>query len=119
MLSCSRDDSGAGTVLALAMVAVVLLLMAWLGLLAGAQEGRGRAQTAADLGAIAGAQGALMGEDGCRVAEETVRRNGAVPTGCDVLGWGIVRVSSSVRAVVGTATAEARAGPRGATSQDR
>ena len=49
------DDQGSGTVLLLALVAVTLVVAALLGLLGSAQLGRGRAQTAADLGALAAA----------------------------------------------------------------
>jgi len=49
------DDRGSGTVLALALIAVVLVAAAAIGLLAGAQAARSQAQSGADLAALAGA----------------------------------------------------------------
>lgn len=110
-----RGDRGAGAVLLLAVVAVVVAALGWVGLLAGAQGARGRAQTAADLGALAGAQHRVLGGSGaCEIAARTVRSNGATLTSC-VPGAALdLTVGAAVRTVVGTATAEARAGPRGA-----
>jgi secretion/DNA translocation related TadE-like protein len=100
-------------VLVLAVVAVVVAALGWIGLLAGAHGARGRAQTAADLGALAGAQHrSLGGTDACEVAARTGQSNGAEMTAC-VTGASLdVTVEAAVRTVVGPATAEARAGPR-------
>ena len=118
--------------LALALISVVLVVTAALGLLAGAQGARGQAQAGADLAALAGAgllaranlvadlagepvaPGALGGELGaaCRIAAETARRNSVLLTSCQQEPGGAVRVAASKGSVAGTATAEARAGPR-------
>lgn len=111
-----RDDQGSGTVLLLVLVAVMLVVAALLGLLASAQLGRGRAQTAADLGALAGASRLLAGQPGdpCRAAAEVVRRNGASLSSCSDEGSGVVTVRVIVRGAAGSATASARAGPTSA-----
>lgn len=109
-----QGETGAGTVLVLAVIAVVLLLLGWVGLLAGAQAARGRAQAAADLAALAGAQALRAGGDACATVSEVVRRNAAAASSCEVQASGAVRVVASVPTVVGAATAEARAGPRSA-----
>ena len=107
------DDQGSGTVLLLALVAVTLVVAGLLGLLGSAQLGRGRAQTAADLGALAGAARLLAGQPGdpCPTAAEVVRRNGARLSSCTDEGAGVVTVRVAVRGSAGSATASARAGP--------
>ena len=110
------DDRGSGTVLLLALVAVALVVAAMLGLLASAQLGRGRAQTAADLGALAGAARLLAGQPGdpCPTVAEVVRRNRASLSSCTDEGGGVVTVRVVVRGPAGSATASARAGPTSA-----
>ena len=111
-----RDERGSGTVLLLALVAVALVAAALLGLLASAQLARGRAQTAADLGALAGAAGMLAGRSGdpCAAVGEVVRRNGARLAACTDEGAGVVTVRVVVARAGGSATASARAGPTSA-----
>ena len=118
-------DSGSGTVLVVALVAVVLVLAGALGLLTGAQSARGRAQTAADLAALAGAEvisaprGLVLAAEAvaaalpCEVAGDAVGRNGARMTTCRVIGGRVVEVRTIVPAGLGLgpATATARAGP--------
>ncbi|MGV8976817.1 MAG: pilus assembly protein TadG-related protein [Cellulomonas sp.] len=128
------DDRGSGTVLALAVIAVVVLMATALGLLAGARAARGQAQAAADLAALAGASQLLRAaveESGgpgagpglttdrtwsaaCATAAEASRRNGAQLTSCECGPGGVLRVATSRRSAVGVATARARAGPRSA-----
>lgn len=104
-------ERGAGTVLALAVVAGVVMLCGWLALLAQAQTTRGRAQIAADLGALAGATALRASVDACGVAGTAVEHNGARLTDCELLGDGQVRVRTVVTGSVGRAGAAARAGP--------
>ena len=128
------DDRGSGTVLALAVIAVVLVMTAALGLLASAQAARGQAQAAADLAALAGASqlvrasveepggggagpGAVTGSLGtaaCMTAAEVSRRNGAQLTECVAQPGGVLSVATSRRSGAGAATARARAGPQAA-----
>lgn len=136
VLPRAGDDSGSGTVLVVAVVGVVLVLAAAVGLLARAQAARSGAQGAADLGALAAAASIAVPEgvvrasdlglgrrgrspDGspggpCALAVEVVGRNGAVVLGCTVLPGGVVQVAAARRTVVGTARAVARAGPASA-----
>lgn len=114
--SRTRDDRGSGTVLLLALVAVALVVAALLGLLASAQLARGRAQTAADLGALAGASGMLAGRPGdpCAAVGEVVRRNGGTLGSCADEGAGVLTVRVVVVSATASATAWARAGPASA-----
>jgi hypothetical protein len=132
-----NDDRGSGTVLALAVIAVILVMTTAIGLLAGAQAARGQAQAAADLAALAGASRlarAAIAEPGgggyapdaaggrrgtsvstaCAIAAEASRRNGAQLIACVGEPGGVLRVTTSRRAAAGVATARARAGPRSA-----
>ena len=108
-----RADRGSGTVLLLGVMAAALLVAAGLGLLASAQAARWRAQTAADLGALAGATAArdLVG-DSCAVVGEVVAHNGAATVACALEAGGVIRVEVTSRAAWGIASASARAGPR-------
>jgi secretion/DNA translocation related TadE-like protein len=110
-------EHGAGTVLILGIVAAVLLLALGIAALGTAQNARGSAQAAADLGALAGATALRDGFDPCGTAGGTVARNGAEIASCEVLGGGVVRVvvtrqASGPGGALGEARASARAGPR-------
>lgn len=121
-------DAGAGSVLVLGLVAVLVVLGLGVGALAGAQHARGVAQTAADLGALAGARslalpGGLRAAEGsglatqaCELAEQVVHRNDAEPLGCEVDG-DVVTVTAGRRGALGLARARARAGPASARPQ--
>lgn len=110
-------ERGAGTVLVLGIVAVVLLLALGIAALGAAQNIRGTAQAAADLGALAGATALRDGFDPCGTAGVAVSRNGAEMAACEVLGGGVVQVvatraASGPGGELGRARASARAGPR-------
>ncbi|MFD2797729.1 Rv3654c family TadE-like protein [Promicromonospora vindobonensis] len=110
-------ERGAGTVLVLGIVAAVLLLAVGIAALGAAQNARGAAQAAADLGALAGATALRDGFDPCGTAGGAVTRNGAEIASCEVLGGGVVRVVATRQAsgpggALGEARASARAGPR-------
>jgi secretion/DNA translocation related TadE-like protein len=111
-------------VLVLALVAVVLVLAGALGLLTGAQSARGRAQTAADLAALAAAEvisaprgmvfaaEALAEAHPCELAGDVVGRNGARMVTCRVIGGRVVEVVAAVPVPgLGSASGVARAGP--------
>lgn len=107
-----RDDRGSGTVVGLVLIAAAVLFAVWLTLLIQAQTARGRAQTAADLAALAGATAARNGTGTeCAVVAEVISHNRAQLTACVVEGGGVVRVDAAVACAVGDATAWARAGP--------
>lgn len=106
-------DRGSGSVLVIALVAVSVVLAGVVGLMAGVQTARARAQAAADLGALAGAHRLLVGAgDACARAREVVERNGATLVRCEEVGAGAVAVRTVVPSPVGGAAAAARAGPR-------
>jgi secretion/DNA translocation related TadE-like protein len=116
-----RDDPerGAGTVLLIGVVAVVLLCAIGLAALGAAQQARAAAQASADLGALAGATALRAGLDACTTAQRTVERNGAALAGCEVQASGVVAVVATrpagpVGDLTGVAEARARAGPASA-----
>ncbi len=104
-------DRGAGTVLVVGLVALALVLLTAVLALVRVTEARGRAQAAADLGALAAAA-TLQAGDGapCVLAGRTVAANGARMVGCDVEPPE-VRVRAEVPVGGLTAAAAARAGP--------
>ncbi|MFD6141594.1 Rv3654c family TadE-like protein [Promicromonospora sp. NPDC060271] len=110
------SERGAGTVLVLGVVAAILVLAFGIAALGAAQNARGAAQVAADLGALAGATALRDGFDPCGTARSAVARNGAAVAACEELGGGVVRVVATRIAagpggVLGEARASARAGP--------
>ncbi len=114
------DERGAGTVLLLAVAAVVVLLALAIAALGAAQRARGVAQSAADLGALAAATALRHGVDPCATAAAGVERNAAELAACEVEPGGVVRVTTAcavagpeswVGALLGEASAAARAGP--------
>ncbi|MDC7123485.1 histidine kinase [Cellulomonas fimi] len=110
-------DDGSVTVVLAAVVAVALVLAAFLGVVASARAGRLQAQTAADLAALAAASALRAGGDACATARLVAERNGASVSACTDEGNGVVRVGAQRRTGVGTALAEARAGPRPASAR--
>lgn len=117
---CRDCDRGAGTVLVIALVAVVFVLAAGLGVVARGHLDRARAQAAADLAALAAAGSiavpagvalaAPARRDPCALAGEVAGRNAAAVDRCTVVTGGVVEV----RVRAGGAAATASAGPRSA-----
>jgi secretion/DNA translocation related TadE-like protein len=95
----------------------VIITVLGLGLmLGGAVLGRHRAESAADLAALAGASDAVSGTDvACGRAAEVARSNGALLTSCSWQGWAVTvavsRPCACLPSVVGAAVGRARAGP--------
>jgi secretion/DNA translocation related TadE-like protein len=116
--NAQHGERGAGTVLVLGLAAVVLLLGVGLAALGSAQQARASAQSAADLGALAGATAIQHGFDPCSAARAVVARNGATVASCIIKDGGIVELAATtgVRGVPawagGMARSTARAGPR-------
>ena len=118
-----RGDEGSGTVLVVGLVAAVLVLVAGLGLVATGYLARSRAQTAADMAALAAADavaappGVRVGReaqaaaDPCGRARETAARNAAVLTGCNLQPDGVVSVRVRAEHPVASVFARAEAGP--------
>ncbi|MDY6050728.1 MAG: Rv3654c family TadE-like protein [Corynebacterium sp.] len=123
--SCRRaglaGDAGYATVTAagviLALAALTMAIVGGASLLLTHH----RAQTAADLGAVAGAYAAYYGEDGCAAAGEIVRANRATLLACvglpgplgDDIAITVLAGHSGARTVWSTRarTATSRAGP--------
>lgn len=111
-----RGEAGFATVLgALAICAIVALVIA-LTEIVGAISTRHRAESAADLGALAGAAWVLTDPDyGCAQARRVVAENGGTLTSCAADGVDIlVRVTIPIRSNLlpgRSARAAARAGP--------
>ena len=104
-------DRGSATIFVLAF-GLLLVAAGLAGAAVGtARVGRHEARTAADLGALAGAQRAIEGRGvACAEAGRFVTANGAVMTACEVRGLDLV-VRVEVSTVAGRARAAARAGP--------
>jgi secretion/DNA translocation related TadE-like protein len=110
-----RRERGSATLLALAMIGVLVLVGAALGVVAAMVQAHRVAQSAADLAALAGAEAQARGRDPCARAAELASGNDATLDSCTVQG-------SDVRVQVTVAgphwlgqhhdlSAQARAGP--------
>lgn len=108
-----RADRGAGTVFA-AFALLALLLLAAAGIeMGGAVVARHRAQSAADLAALAAAAQLVEGGEACAAAGRLAEGNRARLAECSIEGIDVVvRVSVALPlGVLGPAVAVARAGP--------
>lgn len=111
------DDRGSGTVLVLAIVVVATVLAMTLAGLGQVVVARARAQSAADLAALAAASHLRATSDAaasCVLADDVVARNSAVMSMCTDEGTGVVGVTVTVSTVFGATSAAARAGPASA-----
>jgi secretion/DNA translocation related TadE-like protein len=111
----NRDQRGAASLLAVAMLAVLLLVGAALGVVAAMVRAHRVAQSAADLAALAGATGLQEGGEACAAASRIADANHAAVTSCLVRGEEVV-VEVSVAGPrwlgqQGDLSARARAGP--------
>lgn len=108
-------DRGSASVLVLSLAVVLVLVGAVLVAVGGAVVARHRAQSAADLGALAAAQRALDGEAGaCAAAWSVIEAVGARLDGCGLRGTDAVVVAvvdlHGRLATLGPARGSARAG---------
>ena len=110
-----RTERGQGVVLALPLVGVLVTVTVMLAVLGSVVVAQRRAQSAADLAALAGGAADQRGHDACAAAAGLARRNGAVLEACRVLDGAVsVRAVLEVSGLLGrsvTVRAEARAGP--------
>ncbi len=120
------DDEGAGTVLAIALSGVVVLIGLVLGAVGAGVVARSGAQSAADLAALAAGDvlaleivligsvdhGGSTASAACERAGRVAARNGAALDACAHEGGGVVVVHVSRATPIGPARAAARAGPR-------
>ena len=111
----TRGERGAASVLVTAVLALLALVGAALGVVASLVVDHRTAQSAADLAALAGATALGRGGDACGEARRVSSANGAELVSCRVLGDD-VRVGVRVTGPRwlgqhGDLVAEARAGP--------
>lgn len=111
-----RDQVGAATILAVAVMGVLVSVTLAVGGVVAAVAAHRQAQSAADLAALAGAGAVRDSRDACQQARAIARSNGAALRRCQVDGWDVaVVVSTSVRLPGGAMDlpARGRAGPVG------
>ncbi len=110
-----REERGSATLVATACLGVLLLLGSALGVVAAILVAHRQAQSAADLAALAGAQAAADGADGCARGGAVAATNGARLIACRVSGREVrLRVQVTGPRWLGQRgdlVAEARAGP--------
>lgn len=107
------DDAGVSTVFGAMMVGLLIVVTGVCVRLGGAMLARQQAETAADLGALAGAGDVLRGRDAaCSSADRVVAANRGRLISCELDGLDVlVQAEVSVPAFGGTASGRARAGP--------
>lgn len=112
---CCRADHGAGTVSAVAGIAVAAVMMATIAAGGNVLLCRERARASADLAALAGAQAAWNGSaDPCLAAQEAARLNTATMQQCVVNHGDVtvqVRVRTAVPWIIASVSMRSRAGP--------
>lgn len=109
------SERGAVAVLAVAMLGLLLLIAGAIGVAEAMVVAHRRAQAAADLGALAGAQAIQQARDPCETATSVARDNGATLDSCRVEEDDVV-VTARVTGPRwlgshGDLSAQARAGP--------
>ncbi len=114
-MSRRATERGSATVLGVGVVGLLAAVMALVAALAGAVADQRRVESAADLGALAGATAVQRGRPACASARDVVSRNGASLASCAVAGE-VVEVSARRRTqpLLGhrfDAVSTARAGP--------
>ncbi|EGQ75257.1 Rv3654c family TadE-like protein [Actinomyces sp. oral taxon 448] len=117
MRGAVSGEDGAGTVLILGIIGVLLMAAVGVTGLVQAQAAAGRARTAADLAALGGATvltSVVAPDEPCEVAGRVAQANGAEVTACSVAGEDVtveVSVGARVLGAARSATSAARAGP--------
>lgn len=110
----ARPEEGAGTVLAVAMMGLLVTVSVAVSGVVGVVAAHRRAQSAADLSALAGAAALQDGGDPCERAGSIARRNGATLRSCAVDGWEVTVAVTSTIQLPGDSmqlSARGRAGP--------
>lgn len=109
-----RAETGAATVLAVAMLGVVVVVTVATAGVVSVVAGHRRAQSGADLAALSAATALQDGNDACARARALARHNGVELLECRVQGWNVtVAVVETVRLPTHRMRLEARgrAGP--------
>jgi secretion/DNA translocation related TadE-like protein len=115
-MSCAEpDERGSATLFAVAMIGVLVLVGAALGVVGAMVHAHRVAQSAADLAALAGAEARGRGGDPCAAAGSVARANGASVDSCVVDGFDVrLQVTVAGPRWLGQRhdlSAQARAGP--------
>lgn len=118
MTADTGSDRGAATVWAVGAIAGLMGLTVFGLHLGGALVARHQAESAADLAALAGAGGVVIGvQDPCAQARRVTERMRVQLASCRTRGWDVlVEVTARPGGLwgeLGTATGRARAGPSG------
>lgn len=93
-----RDEQGAGTVLAVSMIGLIVTVTVGVSGTVGVVAAHRRAQSAADLAALAGAGALQDGGAACARAATIAERNGASLSRCRVEDWDVrVEVTRRLR----------------------
>ncbi|MFN8191887.1 MAG: Rv3654c family TadE-like protein [Nocardioidaceae bacterium] len=112
---CGGDEIGAATVLVVAVAGLLLLVGAALGVVTALVTDHRRAQSAADLAALAGASALATGRGPCEEARRVALANDATLAACSLRGADVLVevVVSGPRwwGWAGDPSARARAGP--------
>jgi secretion/DNA translocation related TadE-like protein len=115
VISAQRGERGSATLFAVAVVGLLVLVGAALGVAGAMVHAHRVAQSAADLAALAGAQSLARGGDGCAAASTVAGANGATVDSCAVEGFDVrVQVTVAGPHWLGQhrdLSAQARAGP--------
>lgn len=82
----SRGERGAATVLVMAMATLLMLMACALSAVGGLVIAHRRAQSAADLAALAGARALANGQDACAEAGRVAASNRATMRRCSLVG---------------------------------
>lgn len=111
----AREERGAVTALAVAMLGILILIAAALAVGEAMVVAHRRAQSAADLAALAAAEAIQHARDPCTAASEVATANGADLTGCTVETYDVT-ISATVTGprwlgAHADFAAQARAGP--------
>ena len=111
----AKGEHGAGSVLAVAMLGLLVTVTVAAGGVVGIIATHRTAQAAADLAALAGAAALQDGGDACEQAATVAERNRAELTDCVVHGWNVtVSVTANTARLPGGVLdlqARGRAGP--------
>ena len=109
------DERGSATLFALALIGVLVLVGAALGVVGAMVHAHRAAQSAADLAALAGAEARTRGGDPCLAAATVAAANGATVDSCAVEGADVrLQVTVAGPRWLGQRhdlSAQARAGP--------
>ncbi|MFW6205409.1 MAG: Rv3654c family TadE-like protein [Actinomycetota bacterium] len=96
--SAGARERGAGSVLVLAAVLVIVTALLAVATLGSGYRARHRAAAAADLSALAAAETLRSGDDPCAAAEKVSMANGASLRSCAVEGWEVeVAAATAIR----------------------